>query len=344
MIDFSIITAVYNTAGFLDEAIQSVVSQTVGIERIQLILVNDASTDHSLEICRRWESLYPDNIKVIDQPQNHGVSASRNTGLRHAVGRYINFLDSDDKFSPDVCEHVEAFFGNPAHCEAEAVALPIFFFDGDTGPHPLNDKFHQGTRVINLDKEWYYAQNFVNSVFFRAGSLSGHEFDQRMPLSEDLKFVQEILLHTHRLGVISETKYLYRRRTSGQESAIQAKDSKREWYVTALQNGLLNLANAAKGHDGSLPRYVQFIIMYDLQWRLKDRDVKCPDMSQAEKAAYYDTIHILLTSIDDEVIEAQKYISADTKALAKLLKRGYPYRRLQWLRTTRLIKLFKPFV
>lgn len=338
--DFSIITAVYNTAEFIDEAIESVINQTVGIDRIQLILVNDASTDNSLEICRKWEEKYKQDILVIDQGKNQGVSAARNTGIKYAVGKFVSFLDSDDKYAPNVCEKVEQFFNSYASEGVDIVALPIIFFDGQTGPHPLNNKFSAGTRVIDLDQEWEVAQNFVSSTFVKSEILSNHMFDQRMPLSEDLKFVQEIILRTHKLGVIKETEYFYRRRSTGEQSAIQTKNAKRVWYVPTLKNGLSELVDMAISQNGAVPKYLQYLITYELQWRIaKYNLVECPDMSLAERKEYYSLLKKLLEKVEDDVIMVQKYISKDIKTYAKLLKRGWSVELLFWCRKTRLIKL-----
>lgn len=337
---FSIITAVYNTAEFLDDAIQSVINQTVGIECIQLILVNDASTDNSLDICNKWAKRFDQDILVINQEVNQGVSAARNAGIKHAIGKYVSFLDSDDKYAPDVCEKVEHFFVNNEKEDVDIVALPIIFFDGETGPHLLNNKFAKGTRVINLDKEWNCAQNFVSSTFVRAEVLAKHMFDQRMPLSEDLKFVQEIILRTHKLGVISDTEYLYRRRTTGQQSAIQTKETKRIWYTPTLKNGLMELADMAIKQGGSVPKYLQFLIMYELQWRIsKYQLVGCPDMTRSERKEYYSILQQLLSHVENDVIMVQQYISKDIKTYAKLLKQGWTVDILFWCRKTRLIKL-----
>lgn len=339
--DFTIITAVYNTAEFIDEAIQSVVSQTVGIDRIQLILVNDASTDNSLAICQKWQQLYPNSIQIINQEQNAGVSAARNAGLQRIEGQWVNFMDSDDKLSPNLCEEAQTFFEKKINERIEVICFPIIYFDGEQGEHPLNDKFIQGTRIVDLDKEWYYSLNFVNSIFVKAEALKGQTFDQRMPLSEDLKFIQEIILRTHCFGVNNQAHYLYRRRTTGQQSAIQSKNSKRTWYVPTLKNGLCELVAAAKEKEGSVPRYLQFLIMYELQWRLKMKDVECTEITQNERQEYYRLISQLLQNVDDEVIMIQNNISNDTKALAKLLKRGWSFDVVKVCRQTRLLKLLK---
>ncbi len=87
----SIIIPVYNTAEYLEECIESVLNQTY--KNIELILVNDGSTDNSGEICKNYADKYP--IKYIFQT-NQGVSVARNNGLDAATGKYVYFLDSDD--------------------------------------------------------------------------------------------------------------------------------------------------------------------------------------------------------------------------------------------------------
>ena len=93
---FSVITPIYNVEKCLEEAIDSMVNQTVGFENIQLILVNDGSPDNSGAICEKYKELYPDNVLYIVK-ENGGVSSARNEGLSHAEGEYTIFLDGDDR-------------------------------------------------------------------------------------------------------------------------------------------------------------------------------------------------------------------------------------------------------
>lgn len=88
----SIIVPVYNVEKYLSQAIESILNQRNC--ELQIILVNDGSTDSSLEIIRQYADRYP-NIEVINQ-SNQGLSAARNAGLNVAKGEYVMFLDSDD--------------------------------------------------------------------------------------------------------------------------------------------------------------------------------------------------------------------------------------------------------
>lgn len=107
--EFSVVMAVYNVEPFLREAVDSLVAQDFGFEKIQLIMVDDGSTDSSGAICDEYAQLYPENVMVIHK-ENGGVASARNEGLRYATGRYLNFMDSDDKFTQNAFREVHSFF------------------------------------------------------------------------------------------------------------------------------------------------------------------------------------------------------------------------------------------
>lgn len=91
----SVIIPVYNVEQYLEDCLESVLSQT--FKEIEIICVNDGSTDKSLKILERY-GRQDQRIKVLTQ-KNQGLSAARNAGLREATGKYISFLDSDDLFA-----------------------------------------------------------------------------------------------------------------------------------------------------------------------------------------------------------------------------------------------------
>ena len=107
--DFSVIIAVYNAEKYIAETIDSLINQTHGFEKIQLILVDDGSADASFDVCSDYAEKYKENIILIHK-ENGGVSTARNVGMRFAKGKYINFLDSDDLFSEDAFAKVYNFF------------------------------------------------------------------------------------------------------------------------------------------------------------------------------------------------------------------------------------------
>ena len=90
---FSVIIPVYNVENYLNDCVQSVIEQN--LTRIEIILINDCSTDKSGELCDSLAKKHQ-NLKVIHNKKNQGVSNSRNDGIKTAHGQYIVFLDSDD--------------------------------------------------------------------------------------------------------------------------------------------------------------------------------------------------------------------------------------------------------
>ena len=96
----SVIVPIYNSEKYLPKCIESILSQTY--KNLELILINDGSTDNSLNICNYYKSL-DNRIIVIDKP-NEGVSATRNLGIKIAKGDYLGFVDSDDYIEDNMYE------------------------------------------------------------------------------------------------------------------------------------------------------------------------------------------------------------------------------------------------
>lgn len=97
----SIIMPVYNVSRYLRNCLDSIVAQTM--EDIELIVVNDGSTDDSLSILKEYEVQYPEWMHVYTT-ENRGVSHARNYGIERASGEYLLFVDSDDFVEPEICE------------------------------------------------------------------------------------------------------------------------------------------------------------------------------------------------------------------------------------------------
>ena len=99
----SIIVPCYNMEQYIDRCIQSLLRQTIGLENMELIFVNDCSSDHTYERLLQWENRY-DNIVVINCEENGGSGRARNLGMQYANGDYIGFVDADDWIEPDMYE------------------------------------------------------------------------------------------------------------------------------------------------------------------------------------------------------------------------------------------------
>ena len=105
----SIIVPVYNTSQYLDQCLESLVNQT--FRDIEIICINDASTDNSLSILRKWEKI-DNRIKIIDSEKNLRQGGARNLGLKIARGKYIGLVDSDDFVAKNMYEELISHSNN----------------------------------------------------------------------------------------------------------------------------------------------------------------------------------------------------------------------------------------
>jgi Glycosyltransferases, probably involved in cell wall biogenesis len=96
----SIIIPCYNVERYLSRCVSSLLSQTIGLENLELIFVDDASTDGTLDHLYQLEQQYPEEVMVVTYPENQGLGAARNIGMGYATGKYVGFVDSDDWVHP----------------------------------------------------------------------------------------------------------------------------------------------------------------------------------------------------------------------------------------------------
>lgn len=102
----SVIIPCYNVEPYIDRCLESVMNQTIGLEWLEVIVVNDASTDNTLKKLYQWEKRFPENIMVISYEQNIRQGGARNIGLQYATGAYIGFVDADDWIAEDMYQEL----------------------------------------------------------------------------------------------------------------------------------------------------------------------------------------------------------------------------------------------
>lgn len=106
VVDVSVIIPVYNTVDYLGACLDSLIGQTVGLERLEVVAVDDGSTDGSGELLDKYASSYPDVVRVLHQENSGGPARPCNAGLEHATGRFVFFLGSDDYLALDALERL----------------------------------------------------------------------------------------------------------------------------------------------------------------------------------------------------------------------------------------------
>lgn len=325
----SFVIAVYNTADFLAEMLDSILAQKQDVlasflrrngeavfkkhvyENIyEIILVDDGSTDGSEDICDTYAGKYP-WIKVLHK-ENGGVSSARNAGISIAQGKYITFPDSDDKLSENVMEACFTFF--EAHeRKISMVTYPLRFFDAQSGDHWTTYRFEHGTRILNMMDEWDKPQYFTAASFFKTAALKNQiTFDSRLINGEDIKLAHEILYRDKpMIGLVDSCTYWYRRRSTGEQSAVQTSKNTKEYYIPYLKDLLAALMDEAERVYGEVPKYVQYAVMGQLQWRLRSDGsgaLARTVIGEEDFQEYRRLILELIKRIDLDVIMEQKQL------------------------------------
>lgn len=314
---FSVIIPIYNVEKYLEETIKSVINQSIGFKKnIQMILINDGSLDNSEEICLKYKEKYPDNI-VYEKKENAGVSSARNTGIKYIEGEFVNFLDSDDKWEKNVFKKVYKMFKENE--DVNVIGVRQKYFEASKNYTSLDYKFDKD-KIVDLKDDYDHIQLSVTSGFFRSSKIKKLEFDSRIKYSEDAKFIYEYMINsnTSKLGIISSSLHLYRKRFA-ENSAIQTKDTKLDWYRETVKYSYLYLLERAKKVNSSLYKSISYYIMYDYQWRIS-YDLLKNNFTLEEMNSYYSDTRKLFNMIDDEVIFKQRNLSIIYKQLILNIK------------------------
>ena len=296
---FSVLMPIYNVEKYLAESIDSLINQSIGFEEnIELVIVDDGSPDNSKEIALKYQEKYPNNIKVFSK-SNGGQASAFNFGLKHLHGKYVSFLDSDDRISSNAFEEAYHFL-EKYEDEVDIVSIPMVYFENRTGPHILNYKF-DSTRVIDLNKEPYTPQLSLASSFVKKEALEGFEFDTLLPHGYDALVLNKILLDKKKLGVMDSCTYFYRRRENN-TSMINVAHHKKEYYNYLLKNLYINLIDYSKEKEGHVPQFIQYMMAYNIQWFNKVSDF--PDfITKDEITEFWEILFDILSYIDEDVIK-----------------------------------------
>ncbi len=201
----SVIVPVYNSASQLPRCIESILGQTY--RDFELLLMDDGSSDNSLEICRTYEAR--DSRVRVYTHDNQGVSATRNWGLSIAKGKYVEFVDSDDFLRENTLETlrtaIEAENADLAMC-----GLAEIGHQGETLNLP---RIQKTVELCDLEREYpeiferYLLNSPCNKLYKRELIQKG--FPEDLSMGEDLLFNLEYLHGCRRMAFVKEALYIY---------------------------------------------------------------------------------------------------------------------------------------
>lgn len=294
----SIIIPVYNKEKFLTRCFDSLRAQTMAAENFEVVLVDDGSSDASLELCQSFAKTLP-HVKVIAK-ENGGVSAARNDAIAQAEGKYLFFVDPDDGLSPDTLKNVAAFF-DQHYDEVDLVTYPIISVTKNGKERPLHYRYDimDVSDVYDLETgdNVFICQTTINICVkntnpkhvFNFVSHNGVEFH------EDQQFITDVLLKKMKIGFCKEAAYYW----YDNDESVSAQ-CKTAYYL--YDNTMFMYEQLFSHFANEVPQYVQSLLVNDIGWKLRQNALLPTYLHGEAYEAALDRLKALLKRIDDEVL------------------------------------------
>lgn len=250
----SIIIPVYNTEKYINRCIKSIVNQSH--QELEIIVVNDGSTDHSLSICETLAT-QDNRIKVISQ-DNGGVSKARNTGLRLAKGEYVMFLDSDDYMLPDMCKIMLNVLNSK---QADCVICGIQEPKGGLWCPQKNIDY---STFVDFKKDFVYQLNTEllspcwNKIFKR--QLITNLFNEEISFGEDLIFDLEYLDNCNRVSFITNPLVYHETQVVG--SLVTKSGLQRLMDIERIHQAIMRFAGKEYTSRDLHKKYIKDLYVY----------------------------------------------------------------------------------
>ncbi|MGX1269946.1 glycosyltransferase family 2 protein [Streptomyces phaeoluteigriseus] len=197
--DVSVIVAVYNTMPYLTECLNSLLGQSIGRNRLEIVAVDDGSTDDSGRELDRFAAQYPDTVKVLHQPNSGGPAAPSNRALEVATGRYVYFIGSDDYLGEEALERMVKCADQN---DSDVVVGKMV---GTNGRYVHQALYKRNDPDVSLyDSELPFT--LANTKLFRRELVEKHKlrFPEHLPVGSDQPFTIEACVRARKISVVAD--------------------------------------------------------------------------------------------------------------------------------------------
>lgn len=298
----SVVVPVYNVEKYLDLCMQSLLNQTLQFDKMQILLINDGSTDKSEEICKSYSEKY-DNVFLYTKV-NEGAPQARNFALDRAEGKYIFYLDSDDTIKPETVESVCRFFDS-VYDDVDLVTYRIIqYYNGR--PTIVHYRYmtllETGVYDLNDPKNRFITQTHMNVCVknFRENNV---KFDTIK--HEDEKYCCEILRRKMKIGFCDKGEYIYNR--SNVNSVVSTQFSPEHIFETSMKL----YEDLFDSFPGKVPAYFQGIVFNDFRWKLMDKKFFPTHLNGDDWKTANKRIDSLLSRMDADTIALHPSVSVE---------------------------------
>ncbi|WP_051326261.1 glycosyltransferase family 2 protein [Glycomyces tenuis] len=260
--DVSVIVAVYNTMPYVTRCVESVLSQTIGADRLELIAVDDGSTDGGGEELDRFAREHPDTVTVVHQENSGGPAAPSNVALGLAQGRYVFFLGSDDHLGPEALERMVAVADDN---ECDVVLGKMIGEGGRRAPKAAFEEPGLDVPFPLSKAVWALS----NTKLFRREPIERHglRFMEDVAVYSDVPFTIEAMALARRIATLTDYEYYYTvERDNAANVTYSSKLSERLHATRRIVETVTRLYGPGEERDALLYRvfaYEQWILLQE---------------------------------------------------------------------------------
>ncbi|WP_030585339.1 glycosyltransferase family 2 protein [Streptomyces anulatus] len=258
--DVTVVVAVYNTMPYLTECLNSLIRQSIGLERLEVVAVDDGSTDGSGAELDRFAELHPEVVKVVHQPNSGGPAVPSNRALDVATGRFVYFMGADDYLGEEALERMVST------ADANKSDVVVGKMVGTNGRY-VHQKLYTGNRDVTLDdSELPYT--LANTKLFRREMVEKHglRFPEDMPVGSDQPFTIEACVRARKISVVSDyTCYYAVKRGDASNITYRANHLARLRCVQRIMEHTATLIPAGPRRDAVFKRHFDWELTKLLQ-------------------------------------------------------------------------------
>lgn len=220
----SVIIPVYNTENYLQECLDSVINQTY--DNLEIIIINDGSTDNSLEVCNKYKDI-DSRIRIINQ-KNQGQANARNVALDTAKGEYVAFIDSDDIISQN---YLATLYNYSKKYDSEVAFCNVYEFKGI---FKTNIKSTAIPKVYSTEGYMkMYIERKVSAkacgLLFKSKLVNNVRFRENI-FFEDWDYIYRLVNNANKVVYIRESLYFYRQRQDSTMSNARKNFGQKHYY------------------------------------------------------------------------------------------------------------------
>ncbi|MFC8830118.1 glycosyltransferase family 2 protein [Streptomyces sp. NPDC057137] len=320
--DVTVVVAVYNTMPALTECLDSLVGQTIGHDRMEIIAVDDGSTDGSGEELDRYAALHPGTVKVLHQANSGGPAGPSNRALDEASGRFVFFTGADDYLGPEALERMVAMADRN---ESDVVIGKMVAVGDRSVPRAVFRSTEDKIELVGSGA--LYA--ISNTKLYRRALVEKHgmRFSEGLPVSSDMPFTLEAYVHATTVSVVADYDCYY---------AVRRPDDSNITYRARFEDRLqvcrhvLDLLDRLAGPGELYDEFALRLLKVDLAWIFGEnylamdpvRREECVRATADFLEEYYKALFV---RVQDRVAVPQRLrfhwiFRRDTRALTELVR------------------------